>query len=161
MANTKNKTSELFKTRVTSIRLDDGLLARLKQLSGSYNDQDFIRKVLTAYISDFSLKEVLYWAVAPAGSHPEERCVLTGVGISEDEPVLYGFTRLGMQIPIAISDKDELEDELEKQRDELEKQKDELEKQKDRDFLGYLKDLANSKKTTSISIRLPKSWWIV
>lgn len=94
---------------VTSIRLERELKEKLKELSGNQGYQALIRDVLWQYVQQksgdytpqVSLLEIR--ATVAATAQQEERCVLTGMLIQPNEPMLLGLTTTGGFVPLSTS----------------------------------------------------------
>ncbi|MBE9114493.1 hypothetical protein IQ249_01160 [Lusitaniella coriacea LEGE 07157] len=100
---TRTSTTDM---EVTSIRLERELKDKLKQLSGGTGYQALIRDVLWNYVQQksgsyrpqFSKADIR--ASINAIAQKDERCVLTGKFISEQEPMLLGLTTNGDLVPL-------------------------------------------------------------
>ncbi|MBW4649250.1 MAG: hypothetical protein KME06_11250 [Kastovskya adunca ATA6-11-RM4] len=93
---------------VTSIRLERDLKEKLKELSGNQGYQALIRDILWNYVQqksgdyrpEFSRSDIR--ASIEATAHRDERCVLTGQFIQENEPMLLGVTASGDLVPLSV-----------------------------------------------------------
>jgi metal-responsive CopG/Arc/MetJ family transcriptional regulator len=93
---------------VTSIRLERELKDKLKELSGNQGYQALIRDILWNYVQQksgewkprFSRADIR--ASIAATSEQEERCVLTGIVIQAQQPMLLGLTKTGDMVPLSV-----------------------------------------------------------
>ncbi|MBD2534769.1 hypothetical protein H6G97_37015 [Nostoc flagelliforme FACHB-838] len=92
---------------VTSIRLEQELKDKLKEIAGNQGYQALIRDVLWNYVQQksgewkprFSRIDIRASMVATA--QQEERCVLTGQLIQSQEPMLLGLVSNGDIVPLS------------------------------------------------------------
>lgn len=93
---------------VTSIRLEQELKNKLKELAGNQGYQALIRDILWNYVQQksgdyriqFSRSDIR--ASIPATAQKEEHCVLTGQLIQPQESILLGLTIHGDLVPICV-----------------------------------------------------------
>lgn len=93
--------------QVTSIRFEQELKDRLKELAGNQGYQALIRDVLWNYVhqrsqnsqSQIARSDIRATTVGTA--QKEEFCVLTGKSIQPQEPILLGLTTSGEMVPIS------------------------------------------------------------
>ncbi|MFP4008922.1 MAG: ribbon-helix-helix domain-containing protein [Spirulinaceae cyanobacterium] len=103
---TRTSTTEM---EVTSIRLERDLKNKLKELADGGGYQALIRDVLWNYVQQksgayrpqFDKKDIR--ASIDAIAQKDERCVLTGQFIAENEPMLLGLTANGDLVPLSIN----------------------------------------------------------
>jgi hypothetical protein len=106
---TRTSTTEM---EVTSIRLERDLKDKLKELAGGSGYQALIRDVLWNYVQQksgayrpqFAKGDIR--ASIEAIAQKDERCVLTGQFIPENEPMLLGLTANGDLVPLSINSLD-------------------------------------------------------
>lgn len=92
--------------QVTSIRFEQGLKDRLKELAGNQGYQALIRDILWNYVHQHSKASQSQSrsdirATVPGIAQKEELCVLTGKPIQPQEPMLLGLTTNGEMVPIS------------------------------------------------------------
>ncbi len=93
---------------VTSIRLEKDLKDRLKKMANNKGYQALIRDILWNYVQQKSgdyrpqFSESDLRASLHATAQQEERCVLTGKVIQQNEPMLLGLTTNGDLVPLSI-----------------------------------------------------------
>ena len=93
---------------VTSIRLERELKDLLKTLAGNRGYQALIREVLWQYVQQktedsppqISRQDIRVSMAAKA--EQEERCALTGVVISPQDPMMLGLTLSGEMVPLSM-----------------------------------------------------------
>ncbi|MEC4805153.1 MAG: hypothetical protein SAJ12_18585 [Jaaginema sp. PMC 1079.18] len=106
---TRTSTTEM---EVTSIRLERDLKNKLKEIAGGTGYQALIRDVLWNYVQQksgayrpqFAKHDIR--ASIDAIAQKDERCVLTGQFIRENEPMLLGLTGHGDLVPLSLSSLD-------------------------------------------------------
>lgn len=103
---TRTPTTEMA---VTSIRLEQDLKDKLKELSGAQGYQALIREVLWNYVHQQSgqdhpaaIARSDIRASVAATALREERCALTGRFIGAHEPMLLGLTIQGEMVPLSV-----------------------------------------------------------
>ncbi|MGF1478289.1 MAG: hypothetical protein ACFB4I_02190 [Cyanophyceae cyanobacterium] len=92
---------------VTSIRLERSLKDKLKALSGTQGYQALIRDILWNYVQQklgdyrpqFSPVDIR--ATIEATARKDERCVLTGQLIAENQSMFLGLTTYGDLVPLS------------------------------------------------------------
>jgi predicted transcriptional regulator len=93
--------------QVTSIRFEQELKDRLKELAGNQGYQALIRDILWNYVhqrsrdlqSQISRSDIR--ATVAGIAQKEELCVLTGKSIHPQEPMLLGLITSGEMVPIS------------------------------------------------------------
>lgn len=103
---TRTSTTQM---EVTSIRLEADLKKKLKDIAGGNGYQALIRDVLWNYVQQksgayrpqFDKEDIR--ASIDAIAQKDERCVLTGELIPENEPMLLGFTANGDLVPLSLN----------------------------------------------------------
>lgn len=93
---------------VTSIRLERELKEKLKALAGNQGYQALIRDILWNYVQQksgdyrpqFSPADIRSSIAATA--EQEQRCVLTGKEIGQNQPMLLGLTTHGDLVPLSV-----------------------------------------------------------
>lgn len=92
--------------QVTSIRFEQELKDRLKELAGNQGYQALIRDVLWNYVRQRSqsqpqISQSDIRATIAGTAQKEEHCVLTGKPIQPHESMLLGLTTSGEMVPIS------------------------------------------------------------
>lgn len=93
--------------QVTSIRFEQKLKDRLKELAGHQGYQILVRDILWDYVNQrsqgsqpqFSRSDIR--ATVAAIAQQEERCALTGRTIQPQEAMLLGLTTKGEMVPLS------------------------------------------------------------
>ncbi|MFW6358833.1 MAG: hypothetical protein ACOC0N_06425 [Chroococcales cyanobacterium] len=101
----RTSTSEM---EVTSIRLERTLKDKLKALAGNQGYQALVRDILWNYVQQksgayrpqFNKSDIR--ATIEAIAEKDERCVLTGQEIPENESMLLGWTVHGDFVPLSM-----------------------------------------------------------
>lgn len=93
--------------QVTSIRFEQELKNRLKQLAGHQGYQALIRNILWDYVNQKSRAQSQVFqsdirASMPAKALQEEHCALTGKVIQPQEPMLLGLMNSGEMVPLSV-----------------------------------------------------------
>ncbi|HEY9845086.1 MAG TPA: hypothetical protein V6D03_02715 [Candidatus Caenarcaniphilales bacterium] len=94
--------------QVTSIRFEQELKDKLKELAGQQGYQALIREILWNYVhqksknfqSQISLSDIQ--ATVAATAQQEAECALTGQSIPAQEAMLLGLTTSGQMVPLRL-----------------------------------------------------------